>query len=41
MLERLGDRISLLGRSEAGPEPAAEKVPKPVSEAPVTSATEK
>jgi pilus assembly protein CpaE len=40
MLERLGDRISLLGRSEAGPEPAAEKVPKPVSEAPVTSAAE-
>ena len=40
MLERLGDRISLLGRPEAEPEAAAEGVPGPVSEAPVTGAAE-
>ena len=42
MLERLGDRIPLMGRPQAGPkaepEAAAEGVPEPVSEAPATSA---
>ena len=40
MLERLGDRISVLGRPEAEPEVAAEGVREPVSEAPVTPAAE-
>jgi len=40
MLERLGDRIPLIGRPEGEPEAAAERVPEPVSEAPVTRAAE-
>jgi pilus assembly protein CpaE len=35
MLERLGDRIPLIGRPEGEPEAAAEGVPEPVSEASV------
>ena len=44
MLERLGDRIPLIGRPQSGPEAepeaAAEGVPEPVSEAPAAPATE-
>jgi pilus assembly protein CpaE len=48
VLERLGDRIPLLGRPQTGPEvgpqaepeAAAEGVPEPVSEAPATPASE-
>ena len=38
MLERLGDRIPLLAKSQVEPEAAAEGVPEPVSETPATSA---
>jgi pilus assembly protein CpaE len=40
MLERLGDRIPLLGKSQAEPEAAAEGVPEPVSGASATPAPE-
>lgn len=40
MLERLGDRIPLLGKPPAESEVAAEGVTEPVPEAPVTSAPE-
>jgi len=40
MLERLGDRIPLLGKPPAESEVAAEGVTEPASEAPVTSAPE-
>jgi hypothetical protein len=40
MLERLGDRISLLGKPKGESEAAAEGVPEPASEAPVTPASE-
>jgi pilus assembly protein CpaE len=39
MLERLGDRIPMLGRPQSGPEPAAEGVPEAV-EAPVAPPAE-
>ncbi len=40
VLERLGDRIPLLGRPQAEPEAVAEGVPEPVSEATTTPASE-
>jgi pilus assembly protein CpaE len=40
VLERLGDRIPLLGRPQGEAEAAAEGVPEPVSEASVTPASE-
>jgi pilus assembly protein CpaE len=40
MLERLGDRIPLLGRPQGEPEAAPAGVPEPVAEAPAPSASE-
>ncbi len=40
MLERLGDRISSIGKQDDDPEPAAEVIVESASEAPVTPASE-